>query len=332
MQSQNNSWAFLRPVLLAAAAATSWLAISAGAASADTGPSQDSLLGAVGSSLSSASSHATHQVSDVLEPVAAALNGGLAEAPASAVPSLIPAPSVTPVVRDIASLADDVVQSLPVVRTGVPAGTVQAIAEPIAGAADTIVESTVGTVIPVTETVLAPLDPVLAPVTGTVLSPPVTAPQLPDLSDPASAVIPDPVVPELPNPDDQDGTGAAAEALQAPAVAEPSVIAPAAPVIQPGTSTSGLNTGLTVPAHASATADPPSFADPAPGNEPVGPLPSAPVSTTGGAGSSGGSGPTAPGYLSANHFHIPAAVTDAVHGRLLTAPAPVSFDPGSSPD
>jgi hypothetical protein len=60
-------------------------------------------------------------------------------------------------------------------------------------------------------------------------------------------------------------------------------------------------------------------------------LPATPGATTGGNTSSRG-GSAMPAWLSAQHFVVPAAGTGAVQGGLLTTPAPVSFDPGSSPD
>ena len=168
MQSQHHIWAFLRPVLLAAAAATSWIVFSALGASADPGsshssPAGKSLVSTVGSSLNAVTSHATGQAKDVLAPVKAAVNGGLAESPSSSVASLVPAPSLTPVVHEVAGLADEVVQNVPVVKEVVPAGTVSAVTNPVVRTVDGAANSAVGTVTNVAGTVLEPLDPVLAP-------------------------------------------------------------------------------------------------------------------------------------------------------------------------
>lgn len=339
MQSQHKAWAFLRPVLLAAAAATSWVALTAGAASADQGPSRDPLLGSVGSSLNSVTGHVTDQAKDVLEPVKAGRGGGLAKVPGSTVAALVPTPSLTPVVQEVTSLTDKAVQSLPVVNKVVPAGTVPAVLDPVASTVDHVVDSTVGgTVVPVTEAVLTPLDPVLAPVIGVIPVPPTEAveppaiPVTPDLADPAGAV---PVPAPLPAPEVPAAEGSAPVSDSAPAPVQPAANggnAPAAP--------SGQNFSLTVagqhhslaPAAATAAAASEEPPVPAPGHIPGEPLVGTPASTTGGAGTSGGNGPAGPAWLSTYSFHVPAAGTASVEGRLLTAPAPVSFDPGSSPD
>ncbi|MDT0169221.1 hypothetical protein [Pseudarthrobacter sp. BRE9] len=54
MKPERNAWAFLRPLLLALAAAASWIALSAAGASADSSASSDSLLGAGTTTLISA--------------------------------------------------------------------------------------------------------------------------------------------------------------------------------------------------------------------------------------------------------------------------------------
>jgi len=335
VKSKLNPWLFLRPLLLALAATAAWITLSAVGASADSSPSRDSLVGAVGSSLKSASGHISHQAKDVLEPVKTGLNGGLAKAPASTVASLIPSPSLAPVVQDVTGLADRAVQSVPVVGTVVPAGTVPAVVDPVAGAADAALESTVGTLVPVAEQVLAPLDPVLEPVAGAVL-PPVTIPSLPALP-----AVPEPGIPATVDPEVSALPVSASGAV--PTDAEPDPAPALAGIAADSTAARGTAASVTAPSAkfisglatapaASATDGTEPSVDPVPGNYPVEPAPGAPASTTGGAGSSGGNGPAAPAWFSAYHFQIPAAGQAAARGSLLTAPAPASFDPGSSPD
>ncbi|WP_045731134.1 hypothetical protein [Pseudarthrobacter chlorophenolicus] len=339
MQSQHKAWALLRPVLLAAAAATSWLALTAGAASADQGPSRDPLLGSVSSSLNSVTGHVTAEAKNVLEPVKAGLGGGLAKAPGSTVASLVPTPSLAPVVQDVTTLTDKAVQSLPVVNKVVPAGTVPAVLDPVASTVDHVVDSTVGgTVVPVTEAVLTPLDPVLAPVTGVIPVPPTEAveppaiPVTPDLADPAGAV---PVPALLPAPEVPAAEGSAPVSDSAPAPAQPASTAVNAPAASPAHDFSLTAAGQPhslAPAAATVAAASGELPVPAPGHIPGEPLVGTPASTTGGAGTSGGNGPAGPAWLSTYNFHVPADGTAAVEGLILAAPAPVSFDPGSSPD
>lgn len=338
MQSQHKAWAFLRPVLLAAAAATSWVALTAGAASADQGSSRDPLLGSVGSSLISVTGHVTDQAKDVLEPVKAGLGGGLAKEPAATVASLVPTPSVAPVFQDVTSLTDQALQSLPMVNKVLPAGTVPAVLDPVASTADHVVDSTVGgTVVPVTEAVLTPLDPVLAPVTGVIPVPPAAPaeppglPVIPELIDPAGVIAaPAP----LPAPEVPAAEGSAPVSDSAPAAVQPptGINAPAAPSAHDFSLAAAGQHHSPAPAAATVAAASEELPVPAPGHIPGEPLVGTPASTTGGAGTSGGNGPAGPAWLSSHSFHFPAAGTAAVDGRLLTAPAPVSFDPGSSPD
>jgi len=347
VQSQHHIWAFLRPLLLAAAAATSWIVFSALGASADSGsshssPAGKSLVSTVGSSLNAVTSHATGQAKDVLAPVKAAVNGGLADSPSSSVASLVPAPSLTPVVHEVAGLADEVVQNVPVVKEVVPAGTVSAVTNPVVRTVDGAANSAVGTVTNVAATVLEPLDPVLAPVTGAVQVP-VATPELPTLPAVPPADQPDAAAPATSSPQPSalpavDGTSPYDVSPDAGTAQESAASVPAmadSPVELSGPASahrSVLFRGLPVqlPAPSAATSENP--AGPAPFEAPAGPLPVAPATTTGGAGASNGNGPVQPAWVEAHHFSLPAPGSARIQGILLHAPAPVSFDPGSSPD
>lgn len=309
MRSELDAWAFLRPLLLAMAAAASWIALSATAAAADSSPSHDSLLGTVGSSLSPVTTSIAQQAEDVQDRA----------------------------VEDVAGLSDHLVQSVPLVNQVVPAGAVTAVSDPAVATVDGVVDSALGTLIPLASGVLEPLDSVLEPVLSAVPLP-VVIPEngldavLPVVTDaiestelhttPAAAL---PTVVELPQVGDQAG------APPAGTEADTAVTA-SRPLSHHTLNGKGpADDLLTKPA-----AFTPLLSEAGPGNAPVhapsGPLPAMPGATMGGSSSSSGNSPAMPAWLIAHHFQIPAAGKATVHGSLLTAPAPVSFDTGSSPD
>nr|WP_306629215.1 hypothetical protein [Arthrobacter ulcerisalmonis] len=157
----------------------------------------------------------TQQAGDVLAPVESGLGGGLVEAPASTVPTLVTAPSLRPAVEDVTGLADHVVQAVPVVHAVVPAGTVAAVVDPAVGTVDGVVDGAVGTLVPLAGVALEPLDPVLEPVISAVPLP-VVAPEvetdavLPAVTDAFESAVPGPTpadarpaVAELPQVGDQ---------------------------------------------------------------------------------------------------------------------------------
>ena len=317
MKSKSSAWAFLRPLLLVVAATAAWIALSAAAASADSTPSRDLLPGAV----DSAAANLTHQAKNELEPVLAGLDGGTAKAPASSVASLIPAPSLRPAAEEVSGLADNGVQSVPVVNGLVPMGAVAAVVDPAVGAVDGVVGGTVGAVVPLADTVLEPLDPVLEPVVNAVVLPvipPEAEPQavLPVTTDVSAASAPEPVpgtppVTELPLPT-QDVIGPA----QSGAVSH----------------SSGAKSGLQMKFAAATPVLSEAGPEDAPFRAPSEVPPATPGAAPGGSGPSGGNGPAASGWISSHHFPIPAAGMPAIPGHSLTAPSAVSFDTGSSPD
>jgi len=317
VKSEADAWAFLRPLLLVVAATAAWIALSATGAAADSTPSPKSFPGAA----DSATATIAHQAKNALKPAQEGLNGGLSTAPASTVASLIPAPSLRPAAEEVTGLADHVVQSVPVVSELVPAGTVAAVADPAVGSVDGIADGTVGMAVPLAVTVLAPLDPVLEPVINAVPLP-AAAPEaepvavLPVTTDVTPAPAPEPAPAFPPAADLPQTTGSVTGPAQSPALFQGNgpesrhqiLLAAATPVL--------------------STADP----EDAPFRTPRDVPPAVPGAAASGSSPSGGNGPAASGWISSHHFPAPVAGTAALRGPLPTVPAPVSFDPGSSPD
>ncbi|TLM80631.1 hypothetical protein FDW83_18760 [Pseudarthrobacter sp. NamE2] len=313
-------WRTLRPVLLAGAATLTWLTFSSTAASADTLSDTSSLLGGVTSSVSS-----------------------LSDKVLSAAP-VVPAPAQTsgllqPVVGSVADLADDIAASVPVISRVVPAGTVSTVTAPIAQLADGATSAVVDTVVPpVTETVPV-LEPVLDPITDLVTGKaPLPVPALPGQAGDEGGLPAGPG--SVPAESTKPGAGSTADtgdAVQgsAPvAIAEASSLeASAAEALAPRTGASAPAAGPTFPwsvsVALSVTGGSPGAVDPAPS---PGPVPAAPgISGTGsGASSAGGSGSAA--WLNPFDFHFPLAGSSRAGEFPEHAPAPVSYDPGSSPD
>jgi hypothetical protein len=211
------------------------------------------------------------------------------------------------------------------------------VVDPVAGTVDTMVDRTVKTVAPVAGAVLEPLDPVVEPVIDAVplpgVNPADSGPVPPVVTDAIDIVTPDPTPTTAPS---VTGVPQAGQEADASAVANAGAAGTA-----PGRATMSHRDALPVIGQACDTrmksvADAPALAeagpDHAPIHEPSDALPGMPGATTGGSSSSGFNGPAVPAWLNAHHFYIPAAGTAAIEGRLLAAPAPVSFDPGSSPD
>lgn len=310
MGESRSPWRALRPVLLAGAAAFTWLTFSATSASADLLPDTSSLLGGVTSS--------TQSVTENLVPALPAPPVQAPAAPAAGLPQ--------PVAGQVSTAGNDLISSVPVVNQAVPAGTVTEISEPVAQIADGATTAVVETVVaPVVETVTA-LEPVLQPVadvvTGT--SPlPVAVPALPEVAaaeEPAADVL---------------------QAVSADFGSEPAVTdavpagdlsADAAPTI-PAAGTAGIEAALagtsavppaghTLPA---MTGDQPGTTD---GSPHAAQVPAAPGSGSGSGGSSAGSA----AWLNTFDFNLPDAGAVLAAEASEHVPAPVSFDPGSSPD
>ncbi|MBT2564964.1 hypothetical protein J7I84_00375 [Arthrobacter sp. ISL-85] len=125
MKSKLTVWAFLRPLLLALAATASWIALSAGGASADASGPSEPLLGAAPSVLGSATTSVTHQAADIPAPVKAGPSGG----PVTAVAAVV-APAVSTVDGVISGTVGTVV---PV--AGAVLGPLSPVLEPVVSAA-----------------------------------------------------------------------------------------------------------------------------------------------------------------------------------------------------
>lgn len=180
----------LRSVMIAGAGTAIWMALSATAASADSGITDNhSLLGGVTSSVTSVDT-ASKQTNKTLSAATGAVKKAAASvatsvtskpaAPAVTVPvpniplpapakAVVPAhpitvhvPSVTPVVEHVAESADKVIAKLPVVNRVVPSDTVGRVVDTVVKPATGIIDDTVEAVVPPVNDVLKPvgLDPV----------------------------------------------------------------------------------------------------------------------------------------------------------------------------
>ena len=318
----------LRPALLAGAAAVTWLTLSSTAASADTGPDSSSLLGGVTSSVSSL----THDLTDAVSPAPLGSPAG-----PSATPGLL-----QPVVTQVSGPADNLIASVPVVDQVVPAGTVSTVSTPLLEVADGVTAGVVQVVVDPAADAVPVLEPVLQPVsdllTGAAPLPvplpeqpaefqqPIKAVQaeLPAAETPAPAGAPAAAeastdVPQPATETDQDALASADASSAGSGLPEAGGAARLAgmPVVQPDMS------GLGDP-----VADEPFPADPTP-------LPAnAPAAPGSGTGSGGSSGSTsgAAAWLSPFGFDFEPTGILLAGDMSEHAPAPVSFDPGSSPD
>ncbi|MCQ6269712.1 hypothetical protein M8J71_04325 [Pseudarthrobacter sp. R1] len=257
--------------------------------------------------------------------------------PAPAAPSTPPAAAsstglLQPVVGQLSGLADHIVSAVPVVNQVVPTGTVTAVSAPIAGVADGATAGLVDVVVPPVAAAVPVLEPVLEPV-----------------SDLATGNAPLPVaVPELPVvPVDADTSGGATVVTDDPAAAgnlgaatespTPSGVPVVDAVKGPGLAVSPVGTvALTgiapvlwvADAASGVEAEQQDIADPSPVHAQA---PAAPGSGAGsGASTSGSSGSAA--WLSTFTFDLPFAGAVRAGETSENVPAPVSYDPGSSPD
>ena len=182
MESARSPWRTLRPLILAGAAATAWLALSAPAASADSPSDSGSLLGGISSAVtsvtgtpSSVTGTAAGPVNDTLASVAHAVRSDAV--PATAVAAVLPAAVLPaqPVAADPAGLlhpvtgavtgtVDYVIEAVPAVNQIVPSGTVGTVTAPVFAAADSVVAEATQAALPAASDALPVLEPVLAPV------------------------------------------------------------------------------------------------------------------------------------------------------------------------
>ena len=349
----------LRSVMVAGAGTAIWMALSATAASADTGTTDKTLLGSVTSSTS-----VSIPVPNVPLP--------------NVVKGLVPTnqinvqlPAVTPLVEHVGGTVDQVVSAVPVVNHVVPPDTAGTVVNTVVAPVTNTVDHTVNVVVPpvnqileparlepvtdvvtpivdpivgVVDTVLTPVEPVVPPVAvPPVAVPPVAVP-------PASPVVEAPVAaPASPGASAASGNDAAVDPATADAGAQATTGVVNSTVLETGKQ--GLSaTAPGVNARVSALLNPArnfgptgitavfggtsSPADPASPVE----LPSDPAAVPGsltgaGSGSSQNGPPSPAAAFLQGALIIP---VDALPG-LATAgdeqhPKPVCFDPGSSPD
>lgn len=312
MGEERSPWRALRPVLLAGAAALSWLTLSGTQASADTLPDTSSLLGGV-----------TSSVTSVTEKIAPAVPAAPATTPA-APPS---AGLLQPVVGHLSGVADNLIAAVPVLNQVVPSGTVSAVATPIAQVTDGATTAVVETVVPPVAESLPVLEPVLVPVSDLVSGSapvPVEVPELPivvpaeDLPDVASAARA-----EVPAETIQINETAALDAVDIEVLGQQAAANPEAErgaLALPGAAAPLVATSL--------SGEQPADIDPS--SSPA-LAPALPGSGTGSGGSTGSS-PGSAAWLSTFGFALPFAGSELAGEASDHAPAPVSFDPGSSPD
>ena len=307
-------WRALRPVLLAGAATLTWLTLSGTAAAADSADS-GSLLGGVTSSVSA---------------LAAPLTSTSAPPPAAspAPPAAAPSGLLQPVAGTLTGATDQLIAAVPVVNNVVPAGTVSAVAVPVAVVADDSTAALVETVAPPLVEAVPILEPVVQPVSDLVTGVAPLRVALPVIPDTGS-VFPDAAgvlsgadstVPPAISGASTDigaeqrlgdaGAGVEGSAAQTVALAVTSA-SPAATVVARRSA---------VPESPLTTGEPSPF-----------PAPAGPSSGAGsGASTSGPAGPAA--WLHDSDLGLPLPGSFAVAGASEHSPSPVSFDPGSSPD
>lgn len=297
LRMERLSWRALRSLLVAGAAATAWLTLSAPAASADAAPDSGTLLGGVSTSVSSVAEAAISPVEAAVVPLAIpdsapADSTVLPEQPSSAEP----AGWLQPLTGTVTGTVDHLVEAVPVVNQIVPSGTVTAATAPVIGAADQIVVETIQEVLPPASNTPPVLDAVVEPVSDL-------------LTSVDSLQISVPTV--RGDPEDAGGLPLAS------VMSKTTALFPAAVpgTLQPAPLLAGI---LEAPL--------PSDGSPVPFA-----LSAVPGSGSGSSQSSaGGAGGTA--WLSTFHPDVPLTGVFPVSGPLQNAPAPVSFDPGSSPD
>ncbi|MEV7131676.1 hypothetical protein AB0N24_02190 [Arthrobacter sp. NPDC093128] len=318
MESARSPWRTLRPLLLAGAAATAWLALSAPAANAESTPDTGSLLGTISSSVSSVAGTAATPVNDALASVGHAVAGPPAQpaAPESA-------GMLQPLTGAATGTVDYFIDAVPVVDQIVPSGTSGTVTSPVIAAADTFVAEAAHAVLPAAGDALPVLEPVLEPV-DELLAGTDTLP----LPLPGSEALA-PGLAAVTDSSAFDGVFGTEVGLA------PGVQLDAIPLSYRLSLTPESALSLPVANLGSARSSAPAWSPESPGNGDgtAGPykLPAVPGSGSGTSQSSG-AGPGGSAWLSTFHLDVPLTGVFPVSGPLQNSPAPVSFDPGSSPD
>lgn len=310
MAGAHSPWRALRPVLLAGAATLTWLTLSSSGASADTLPDTTSLLGG-----------ATASVAAVTD--AAVQPAPAAPTPAPA-PADVPAGLLQPVAGSLAGPVDAAVASVPVVNQVVPAGALGAVSAPVAQAVDSAVADAVSAVVPPVAEALPVLEPILLPVSELVTDAAPFVVPLPDVSAPDVDVAID-------HGDSQVASETAETGTTSDQNLVPSALPGADAVVTSGSSDAGPFVAAAVagavsamlsPSYQTGASDPFTFPLHAPG---------VPASGTGTSVSPGGSAGSA-AWLDLYDVVLVLPGADGAGESPEHAPAPVPFDPGSSPD
>jgi len=296
----------LRPVLLAGAATGLWLALSATAASAETGADPDTQPG-VTTALSSLTPSAPESTRPLADPISGGDSSGL----------------LSPVLAAVTDSADGVVASIPVARVAAPVSQVVNAVPPAVELAEDAVAGVVEAVVSVGSEVLPGAAPVLDPpadgTTGALPLPPVAA----------APSVPAATVPDSPDPSPGKKPGAPISHHRAVASGGNSVI-PAA--VEP-TAASTQSGPFRAPLATVRTDARPQQAGDFGGGPGGGDLPelvpAVPGSVTG--SSQSPSGPGAATVTATFQLQPPSGMPRAAAPLLQASPA-VSFDPGSSPD
>lgn len=324
----------MRPILFAGAAAIGWLCISSTAASADTLSEASSLLGGATSSVTSSVSSVTGRVAATVptdsQPSTTAPTPAPAPAPA------LPTGLLQPVASQVSAVADTLISAVPVVNRAVPTDTVSAVATPILEVADGATAVLVEAVVPPVAEAIPVLEPVLVPVSDLVAG----SDPLPDLSGtlpPEELPASGPIAAAGTNHIEPVHNAAVAVLAESFGTAESAPAAganAAAPVLTvfPGYGATSLAETASIEhaAHHSGGGD---AGQPANDNPAHQPAQSPAVQGTG----TGSGGPASAAFgsaawLSAYDFdHFLSRAVRVREDREHT-PAPVSFDPGSSPD
>lgn len=332
MRNTRPIWRSLRPVLLAAAAATSWLALSAPAATADTAPEPLTLVKSAGSSLvattTSAADHTGSRLVQLKSEQPPSLSGS---DPVTVFPAALP--MLSPIVSDVTASADGLLHSVPAVISRSSADPAAILTDPAVALASAVADVASTAVLPVASTLTGVLDPVAKPIVDHGLR------SVPSPLPGETAALPQVLLGGGTGPggarsvlaaSTQEETAPSSAHILADAESE-STRTPVSSSEAGGAGGESVNRRPFQSPAAVAGSAAPEFPTEGGPDALFYPVPAVPGSGATGSGNSGG-GPSVPGWLSNHHLMIPSTPASPVGGAALRAPAPVSFDPGSSPD
>jgi hypothetical protein len=306
----------LRSLLLGGAAAVAWLALSSTAASADSGSSSEPILGGLTSSVSSVTSAAGNALSAVSAPLPAL-------PPASGSNGLL-----QPVVGSLTGAVDNLAATVPVVNQVVPDHTVTNVISPVSSAVDDAAGNLAEAVIPPASETIPALEPVLNPIADVISGGEVTLPEpvagiVTELVGEPTASIPNLLdsgaAPALPGSADSDSAAGSSNATAVSATGFTGALWQPSVSLGDTSGEAGMSAVETGPHDGN--------------NGP--PVPEALPAVPGSGSSSGQSSGASSGgaaFLTDIFLNLPQAGSTPATASLQHAPAPVSFDPGSSPD